>query len=323
MEESIRFSIVVPAYNAEECLSVCLESVLAQSYSPYEVIVVNDGSTDGTLELCGHFSELYPCIKVVDKVNGGLSSARNAGTVIATGDYVLYLDVDDAIVPNALRELASYLVRNKVDILTFGFREIDYSKNTLRREWVPPEMSASTAIDHNAYAGLLDAGLLENYAWTRAYSASFLNRSGNAFAESVSFLEDIEFTYRVCLTADSFGFLPLPLYIYRRQAGSMCTSVSVRRATDGYSVLKHAFEERGGLMNDCALNGFLGTLFMCYDLASDRSDPGARAARKEIYAYALELSRSVHNLSRINRLKLLLIRLRLYPTARYVIDFLR
>lgn len=323
MVEPIRFSIVVPAYNAEECLSTCLESVLSQSYSPYEVIVVNDGSTDGTLRLCKRFSELYPCIQVVDKANGGLSSARNAGTVVATGDYVLYLDVDDAIVHDALRELSSYLIRNKVDILTFGFKEIDYQDNKLRREWAPPEMTASTIIDRDAYAKLLDDGLLENYAWTRVYSAGFLNQSGKAFAESVSFLEDIEFTYRVCLTANSFGFLPMPLYIYRRQLGSMCTSVSTNRARDGYLVLKRAFEARGGLMSDRALNGFLGTLFMCYDLASDRSDPEARTVRNEIYSYALKLSGSVRYLSRINRLKLLLIRLRLYPMARYVIDFLR
>lgn len=323
MTKPIRFSIVVPAYNAEECLSACLDSVLSQSYSPYEVIVVNDGSTDGTLGLCRRFSELYPCIQVVDKVNGGLSSARNAGTVVATGDYVLYLDADDAIDPDALRELASYLIRNKVDILTFGFREIDCSENKLRREWVPPEMAISAVIDHDAYAKLLDDGLLENYAWTRAYSASFLSQNGKAFAESVSFLEDIEFTYRVCLTASSFGFLPQPLYIYRRQAGSMCTSVSVNRARDGYLVLKHVFESRRGLMSDRALNGFLGTLFMCYDLASDHLDSEARAVRNRIYAYALKLSESMRNLSRINRLKLLLIRLRLYPIARYVIDFLR
>lgn len=322
MDNSILFSIVVPAYNAEECLAECLDSVLSQTYSPFEVIVVNDGSVDGTLEICKRFTETNSCVSVIDKPNGGLSSARNAGSAVASGDYILYLDADDVLVSDALKELSSFLLFNKVDILTFGFKEVDSATNRLKREWTPP-VTDMPVVNGTAFVDFLDTGALENYAWSRVYSVSFLRRLEYMFSETVSFLEDIEFTYRACLTADSFGFLNKPLYVYKRQKGSMCTSVSLRRAIDGFHVVKTAFESRGHLMNDRALNGTLGTLFMCYDLANDPADPNAQVISQEIYSYACNISNHVNNLNGINKAKLMLIRLHLYSLARRFISFIR
>ena len=91
----MRFSIIIPAYNVEDYLLDCVDSVIKQSFRDYEIILVNDGSTDSTLEICQELSKKNKLINLITKKNGGLSSARNAGIEIAKGDYLLFLDGDD------------------------------------------------------------------------------------------------------------------------------------------------------------------------------------------------------------------------------------
>lgn len=96
MEESVMVSIVVPIYNVKEYLPRCIESVLCQSYKKYEIILVDDGSTDGSSEICDMYASKHACIHVVHKKNGGLSSARNVGLNYGTkGKYIMFLDSDD------------------------------------------------------------------------------------------------------------------------------------------------------------------------------------------------------------------------------------
>ena len=96
------FSIIVPIYNIEKYLSRCIDSVLAQSFSDYELILVDDGSPDNCPAICDEYAKKDSRIKVIHKKNGGLVSARQAGIVEAIGDYVFHLDGDDAICPDAL-----------------------------------------------------------------------------------------------------------------------------------------------------------------------------------------------------------------------------
>lgn len=95
MRIMVKFSIIIPIYNVERYLETCVNSILTQTYSDYEVILVDDGSPDRCGELCDHYAESDSRVKVVHKVNGGLSSARNAGLDIAMGEYVIFVDSDD------------------------------------------------------------------------------------------------------------------------------------------------------------------------------------------------------------------------------------
>lgn len=89
------FSIIVPIYNVEKYLRCCVDSVLAENFSDYEMILVDDGSPDGCGKICDEYADKYPHIKVIHKENGGLSDARNAGIRAAKGDYLIFLDSDD------------------------------------------------------------------------------------------------------------------------------------------------------------------------------------------------------------------------------------
>lgn len=116
----MRFSVIIPAYNAEGVLEQCVASVLAQEGVEVEVIVVDDGSRDDTRAVAERLVADDARVRVVSKPNGGVSSARNAGLDVATGEAVLFVDADDALVPGALASLAARLGYGGVDCLVFG-----------------------------------------------------------------------------------------------------------------------------------------------------------------------------------------------------------
>ena len=109
-------SVIVPIYNVEKYLEKCIESILAQTYTDYELILVNDGSTDGCYEICQKFSKRDVRIKLINKPNGGLSSARNVGIDNSKGDYITFVDSDDYISKYMLQELYRGLCENEADI---------------------------------------------------------------------------------------------------------------------------------------------------------------------------------------------------------------
>ena len=109
-------SIIVPVYNAERYLAKCVDSLLSQSYSNLEIILVNDGSKDGSLALCREYEAKDPRIVVIDKENGGASSARNAGLDIIKGEYVSFVDSDDYLETEAISILINAMTGNDVDI---------------------------------------------------------------------------------------------------------------------------------------------------------------------------------------------------------------
>lgn len=102
----VKISIIIPVYNVEEYLEDCVHSVLNQTYTNYEIILVNDGSTDNSGAICESFKS--DIIKVIHKENRGLSDARNVGTAAAIGDYITWVDGDDTIHKDCLKNLAGY-----------------------------------------------------------------------------------------------------------------------------------------------------------------------------------------------------------------------
>ena len=113
----MKVSMIVAAYNAEKYIEETLETLVKQTLDEYEILVVNDGSTDGTLEILRIYEERYPHLRVIDKENGGPSSARNAGLDEATGEYVFFFDADDLLEPDALEALYERAVKKKADIV--------------------------------------------------------------------------------------------------------------------------------------------------------------------------------------------------------------
>lgn len=119
-----KFSIIVAVYNIEKYINQCIESIINQTYSEIEIILVNDGSTDNSLHILQEWKQKDNRIKIINKKNGGLSSARNEGLKVATGEYVAYIDGDDWVSPKMFEKLSQKINQfAKPDIVTFSYIE--------------------------------------------------------------------------------------------------------------------------------------------------------------------------------------------------------
>ena len=133
----MKFSVVVPVYNVEEYIEKCLSSILNQTYSNFEVIIVDDGSTDGSFKIIDKFVNKDKRFMVFKKQNGGLSDARNYGIKYVTGDYLLFVDSDDYIGEDLLLKLNNVLSKAQTDLVTFNSVVCDDSGKVINKRDIP------------------------------------------------------------------------------------------------------------------------------------------------------------------------------------------
>lgn len=211
----MKFSVVVPVYNVELYLEQCIESLRTQDYSDYEVICVNDGSTDSSRKILTAWEKRMPLMRVIDRANGGLSAARNTGLQAATGDYVVFVDSDDWVEPMMLARLAEE--SNGEDMICFACRRTDNNTyDTLQSEqdrgW---SYYNHHALEHREVPFVC--------VWQRCYRRDFLKDNNLRFREGILH-EDNEFTPRACLKAKKVTVIPDVLYNYRVRPGSIMTT---------------------------------------------------------------------------------------------------
>ena len=121
-------SIIMPVYNAEKYLNRSIESIMNQTYNNIEIILVNDGSTDNSLEICTSYQEKDNRIKLINQANKGVSFARNKGIDEATGDYIMFIDSDDYVEKNMIEDMVSKITEDDIDLVISGIK-MDYIKN--------------------------------------------------------------------------------------------------------------------------------------------------------------------------------------------------
>lgn len=213
-------SVIIPAYNAQAYLRECLESVLAQSFSDWEAVIVNDGSTDSTCDIAAGFTERDSRFRLVSIPNGGLSSARNAGIAVARGQWLTYLDSDDTFYPNALAKLmAAASAAENIDIVVGGLsRSRDVAAATDGRVEI---MSGLTALEQGLYqrsvttsacAKLFRRGVVEDIRFP----------DGLYYEDLLYCVETLRRSARVAVIGDV-------IYYYRDNPSSFINTFSPRR----------------------------------------------------------------------------------------------
>lgn len=210
-----KISVIVPVYNVESYLRKCLDSIVNQTLRELEIICVNDGSTDRSLEILQEYATKDTRIKIVDKANGGSSSARNAGLDIATGMYISFVDSDDWIEKETY-ELALKNIEN-ADIVIFGTNVVGTAMMDRR--------AADEEYYSLKYKGLLDLTdeiRQETHvsAWNKLYRKSIIDEYGLRFPLGMLY-EDYSFYWRYILIAKTVYFEPTKLYNYLRREGSI------------------------------------------------------------------------------------------------------
>lgn len=213
-----KFSIIIPVYNSRPFLPACLDSVLGQTVQDFELLLVDDGSTDGSGALCDTYADQYPCIRVFHKSNGGAASARNIGIENAVGEYLLFFDCDDTVEPYTLERCRQALSEDACDMVIFGMAFDYYEKDTLVRTDIL-SCGHSGVYSVSQIIAEFDAFFKDNAlssACNKVFRCECLHGSEPIlFDESMTLYEDLEFVLRCLPRCNSVSALSEPLYHYR------------------------------------------------------------------------------------------------------------
>ncbi|MBP3431789.1 MAG: glycosyltransferase family 2 protein [Clostridia bacterium] len=227
MEKDL-ISVIVPCYNVGKYLDDCLESLAQQTYENYEVICVNDGSKDNTLDVIKAFCETHEKFRFVDQQNRGLSGARNSGIAVAKGKYLCFVDSDDLVAPEYIETLHSTLTTSNADISCCRFirvkDEFKYKNFKPKKE---KEKILSFEGTEDILVQLLSCKLLCFSVWNKLYKREYLEKIESfpyVFDEKVLFWEDISFNIKYFQFCKTAVYSSKKLYLYRKRGGSLMRS---------------------------------------------------------------------------------------------------
>ena len=244
----MKFSIIVPVYNVEPYLEECIDSVLKQTYQDFELILVDDGSTDRSPTICDKYEKEDSRIKVIHKANGGLSSARNAGIEKSTGDIICFLDSDDYWNnTKGLGIIADTFSQHNVDVVEFSCWKFWDNATTFKEEILPKVFhtrgcNADNKEDNLRY--MICNGEMTACAWNKACRKSLFENGNLRFRERV-IAEDIDWTARLMNSAKTFISIPTPITAYRKRKGSITSSTNIDKALQLISNLTYIHNEFG------------------------------------------------------------------------------
>lgn len=206
-------SVIVPIYGVEKYLEECIESILGQTYTKLEIILIDDASPDRCGEICDRYAQMDDRIIVIHQKNGGAAAARNAGLRIATGEYIGFADSDDYLEPDAYEKLLEALVANDADIVHGQFRYV-YVNGKVVHEGSEEIVSFSAAQYLTQFTT----------DWTCALSPVKLFRHHvltDVYYEEGHCIDDEFFTYRGVMKAEKIVYIPTIVYNYRQRASSV------------------------------------------------------------------------------------------------------
>lgn len=252
-------TLVVPIYNKEQYLPRCLDALLAQTCGDYEILLIDDGSSDGSGTICDTYAAVHPeRIRVIHKPNGGLSNARNTGIEAARGSWITFPDPDDWVEPEYVQTFLALLAEHQTDLVCTGF-------------WVDegecrypgyPDGETLLMTGPEGRKALLLPPRMGGFSWNKCYRLELLRRFGLRFRSDVGATEDLDFAYR-----------------YMQHAKSVCFCPSIRT----YHYEQHPESVTHSSFTRCNMQDF-----KTYEMIEKDPDPNlARIAREEICVNAV------------------------------------
>lgn len=239
-----KVSVIIPVYNTEKYLAECLESCLCQTYRDAEFICVNDGTTDGSVKIIEEYALKDSRVKLINKENGGLSSARNAGLREAKGEWIIFLDSDDKLREDACEKVNAYLsADDSPDILIFWAETFPERIENLR--WMKKTLQFRPKRYERFSSKVMfgERGSMP-FVCRHAYKKELLDRTGVLFDESIRYGEDVIFPLSIFPQADRFLYVTDCLYAYRIGRADSLTGETFSQADSvvikHYDAIKHA-----------------------------------------------------------------------------------
>lgn len=242
---SAKISVIIPVYNVENYLRLCLDSVLAQTYQNLEIIVINDGSTDGSDAICREFAARDSRILYFSKDNSGLSDTRNIGIGQASGAYVTFIDSDDWVEKTYIEELYTKLLAHDADIAICNYHRFNETENLFYKHVNPEDYYEQLYSPAQIIEGLYENRYNKKFAlisaWGKLYKRSLFD---DLLFPKDQIGEDGFFNLKAYLMSDRIVYLNKGLYIYREREGSLSRSWT----EDWMNALVYAMEERLALL---------------------------------------------------------------------------
>lgn len=262
---TIEISIIVPVYNLEDYLPKCIDSVLMQTFTNFELILVNDGSTDNSGEICNEYAKNDHRIKVVHKANGGVASSRNTGLEVAKGKYIGFVDNDDYINQYMFEMLYNNAIIHSADIVVCGYMDVDEGQYENTKV-----LHSNYQIKHfNNIEALNELYTINNVTflvpWNKLYKKSLFE---DIKYEVGILCDDETVAHKIFYESKKITYINVALYYYVKRMGSITNSRFNIKKFEGVYVLKEReryFRERRELdLHQKALKSYVGIFFYCY-----------------------------------------------------------
>ena len=272
--EKEKVSIIIPVYNSEKTLKKCIESVINQTYKNIEILIINDGSKDKSLNIMNEYKNKDERIIVINQKNKGLSGARNTGINNATGDYITFIDSDDYIKPNLVKDTIKIFEEYECDVVRNNY-ELSYEngKNELRNEMYEENRIINIEEKKEELIQNILLGKVQSYSWLLTIKREILDKNNLKFDEDIFFMEDIVFIIRLIFCIKNIYFVREPNYFYYQSNENSLTKDTKKYVKNINNILVmkkrlekilkmniNEFENYIKIINTVYLNGIIGYL---------------------------------------------------------------
>jgi glycosyltransferase involved in cell wall biosynthesis len=202
-----KFSIIIPCYNSQKTIANSIDSVISQNYTNFDIIVVNDGSIDNTKDIILSYCDRFPNVTLISKGNSGVSTARNRGLDAATGDYIFFMDSDDALDPYMLKKIAKTIERNDCDLVLFGHKIVSKEGKIIKKNPIKTDVK-------NPLLSFLDGKISINIWSLVAKKECYFSDSIIRFNPNIYLYEDLEVIVQLLNNSKKIFYLKDLLYSY-------------------------------------------------------------------------------------------------------------
>lgn len=253
----ILVSIVVPVYDAKDYLEDCLDSIINQSYKNIEIILIDDGSSDGSSNILDMYATKDTKIKVIHNTNHGVSYTRNYGIKIATGSKILFIDSDDTVDLDYVKKLIEPLQNGDCNLVICGINDVNVKKNKIRARKFPEKLAGSMQKD---FVALFMMPIITGPV-TKLYDVNVLRKNEIYFSEDISFNEDVMFNLQYLRYVENYKIVKEALYNYLRRPSQ---SLSKNRSEKNFqSVLKVANALKNFIEDKKIIDGNIALTHQC------------------------------------------------------------
>ena len=230
-------TVVIPVYNVEKYLKRCIESILIQEWKNYDILLVDDGSTDNSPQICDDYAKAYDFISVIHKKNGGLSAARNTGISHAEGEYVYFPDSDDWIEPNTFSDLAEVIESDQYDIISFNREFVKSEADIIKSD----SKQSKRLTGKEALVEMFSYGFITGFANDKIYRKALFTKNNIQFPVG-KYYEDLGTNYKLFLAAKKIYATNQKYYHYLiDNPDSITQSWNEKKFSDMFGFYKEVF----------------------------------------------------------------------------------